>query len=389
MNKSFKPFKKGLRIIERDRFSLLSDIMQQETDLKDLLPPLIRRGKGPYIYDYDDNRFIDFFLADGSILLGHAPPGITKIMKGWLGRGFSSGYQAESHAMLAKKLIQIFVDREYTRWHRYRCFFYSSTHEALFSLFALLRLSGYSEKGVYISDDEQSDWPFYSAFVQKISTHSMDRNRTSLLNYLITRFTKNTKWDEIGRVLKQLCEKGVLIISDETQIESYLHSIHHSNLFEYIHMRVFGNWINSGLAFGCILADQSVFQRLKQGISQHTLEKLLPVLGFPPLYKIKAALACTGILMKYGGVHKLIQKNAEFFSLLGKKYFHLLNNIIYMRENEYLTANYTKLYTAFLQNGIYFPFSAHKPLWISTSHSDELLQKSAGKIDSLFNNFYR
>jgi len=39
---------------------------------------IIKRGEGPYIWDMDDKRYIDYRLAFGPIILGHAEPRVTK-----------------------------------------------------------------------------------------------------------------------------------------------------------------------------------------------------------------------------------------------------------------------------------------------------------------------
>ena len=37
-------------------------------------PPVIARGEGPYLFDVDGNRYIDYVCGYGPLVLGHAPP---------------------------------------------------------------------------------------------------------------------------------------------------------------------------------------------------------------------------------------------------------------------------------------------------------------------------
>ncbi len=38
------------------------------------VPPYFKRGQGPYLFDEDDHRYIDYVGSWGPMILGHAPP---------------------------------------------------------------------------------------------------------------------------------------------------------------------------------------------------------------------------------------------------------------------------------------------------------------------------
>ena len=40
-------------------------------------PLFVERGEGPYLYDVDGNRFIDYVLSWGPLITGHAHPKIA------------------------------------------------------------------------------------------------------------------------------------------------------------------------------------------------------------------------------------------------------------------------------------------------------------------------
>lgn len=50
-------------------------------------PMVIDRAEGPYLYDVDDNRYLDFGLNNGAGMSGHAHPAITEAVKDQAERG--------------------------------------------------------------------------------------------------------------------------------------------------------------------------------------------------------------------------------------------------------------------------------------------------------------
>ena len=43
-------------------------------------PPVIARGDGPYLFDLDGKRYIDYVCAYGPLILGHAPPVVVEAL---------------------------------------------------------------------------------------------------------------------------------------------------------------------------------------------------------------------------------------------------------------------------------------------------------------------
>ena len=50
-------------------------------------PLFIERGSGPYLYDADGNRYIDYVMSWGPLILGHAHREVTAALKHALARG--------------------------------------------------------------------------------------------------------------------------------------------------------------------------------------------------------------------------------------------------------------------------------------------------------------
>jgi glutamate-1-semialdehyde 2,1-aminomutase len=71
-------------------------------------PLFIERGEGPYLYDVDGNRFIDYVLSWGPLILGHAHPEVVEALKSAVERGTSYGAPSPYEVELAQ-LVQEFM----------------------------------------------------------------------------------------------------------------------------------------------------------------------------------------------------------------------------------------------------------------------------------------
>ena len=68
-------------------------------------PLFIERGEGAYLYDVDGNRYIDYVLSWGPLILGHAHPEVVNSLKEAVQRGTSYGAPSPLEVELAQ-LIQ-------------------------------------------------------------------------------------------------------------------------------------------------------------------------------------------------------------------------------------------------------------------------------------------
>jgi len=58
-------------------------------------PFYVKRAKGPYIYDIDGNRIVDFALGYGPMILGHDHPEVVRAVRGQVGKGTMYGASSE------------------------------------------------------------------------------------------------------------------------------------------------------------------------------------------------------------------------------------------------------------------------------------------------------
>lgn len=88
------------------------------------LPLAFSRGEGPYLYDAEGNRYLDFFCGLAVTSLGHAHPGVVRAIQEQAARltHVSNVFHTEPMARLAARLCSLFGDA--------RVFFCNSGAEA-------------------------------------------------------------------------------------------------------------------------------------------------------------------------------------------------------------------------------------------------------------------
>ena len=99
-------------------------------------PLVLRRGKGPYVYDLDGKRYLDFIAGIGVNALGHAHPRIVKVIREQAAELIhcSNLYYHEYQGPLAKKLAEISGLQ--------RTFFCNSGTEAMEGALKMIRSHG-------------------------------------------------------------------------------------------------------------------------------------------------------------------------------------------------------------------------------------------------------
>jgi len=80
-----------------------------------LQPIFIDHGQGPYVYDIDGNRYIDYVCSWGPLILGHAHPAVVEAVRAAAGKGTTFGAPTEAETALAEKIIRCFDSIEKLR----------------------------------------------------------------------------------------------------------------------------------------------------------------------------------------------------------------------------------------------------------------------------------
>ncbi|MFD1125070.1 glutamate-1-semialdehyde 2,1-aminomutase [Lentilactobacillus raoultii] len=100
-------------------------------------PLFIAKGDGAHIFDIDGNRYLDYVLSWGPLILGHADPQVVKDLQAAVARGTSYGAPTILETELAKKIQAIVPSLEMMRM-------VSSGTEATMSAIRLAR--GYTHR---------------------------------------------------------------------------------------------------------------------------------------------------------------------------------------------------------------------------------------------------
>jgi glutamate-1-semialdehyde 2,1-aminomutase len=95
-------------------------------------PPFIARGEGAYLWDEDGNRYIDYVLSWGPLILGHAYPAVVEALARAAAKGTSYGAPTSLEIELAELVIEMIPSVERVR-------FVNSGTEATMSALRLAR----------------------------------------------------------------------------------------------------------------------------------------------------------------------------------------------------------------------------------------------------------
>jgi glutamate-1-semialdehyde 2,1-aminomutase len=95
-------------------------------------PRFITRADGPYFWDADDKRYIDYIGSWGPMILGHAHPEVIKAVQEAAARGLSFGAPTEGEIEMAEEICRLVPSIEQVR-------LVSSGTEAVMSALRLAR----------------------------------------------------------------------------------------------------------------------------------------------------------------------------------------------------------------------------------------------------------
>jgi len=104
-------------------------------------PIFIQSGSGPYLYDVDGNRYIDYVLSWGPLILGHAHPDVVEAVKHAAEKGTSYGAPSPLEIDLASLIQKFMPNLEMMR-------FVNSGTEATMSALRLAR--AFTERSKFI-----------------------------------------------------------------------------------------------------------------------------------------------------------------------------------------------------------------------------------------------
>ncbi len=105
-------------------------------------PFLVRRARGPFLYDIDNYKYIDFYLNRGEVLLGYKPENFQSV-KNSLSRMFYGSSLSLVHYRLEQK-AKIWLEKHRIRWES--LLFFGSVAEAFCYLKEVLGFSSFQSR---------------------------------------------------------------------------------------------------------------------------------------------------------------------------------------------------------------------------------------------------
>ena len=103
-------------------------------------PRFIDRAEGPYFWDADGQRYIDYIGSWGPMILGHGHPAVVRAVQEAAARGLSYGAPTEAEVVMAEELLKLVPSMEQVR-------LVSSGTEAAMSAIRLARGAAGGGKG--------------------------------------------------------------------------------------------------------------------------------------------------------------------------------------------------------------------------------------------------
>ena len=79
-------------------------------------PRFLVRGKGAHVWDADGQRYTDYCLSWGALLLGHAAPAVVQAVRSAAGKGTSFGAATEAEVRLAEEVKKLFPSLDLLRF---------------------------------------------------------------------------------------------------------------------------------------------------------------------------------------------------------------------------------------------------------------------------------
>ncbi len=389
-------------------------------------PIFIEKGKGPYLYDADGNRYIDYCLSWGPMILGHANKFVLDEARKTMAKGTSFGIPTKLETQLARMIVQAIESVEKVR-------LVSSGTEAVMTAIRLARGatgrdkiikftgcyhghvdhllvqagSGLTTLGVPSSAGVPKDFTKHTI---PASYNNLESVKKAFAKYsgqiaavIIEPVAGNMGVIPAGQKflkgLRQLCTKNRSILIFDEVITGF--RVEYGGVQRLFGVKAdltcLGKIIGGGFPIGAVGGKASIMNNLSP---QGSIYQAGTLSGNPVC--VAAGLATLKILKSekpYSRLNRLTRQLCrQFAETLSKAGIeHTINQISSMftlfftpdRVTDYDSAlksdtkRYAKYFTQMLKAGIYLPPSQFEACFLSTAHSDRLIDKTVtalGKI---------
>ncbi|MGL2750283.1 glutamate-1-semialdehyde 2,1-aminomutase [Helicobacter pylori] len=389
-------------------------------------PPFILKGKGAYLYDVDNNHYIDFVQSWGPLIFGHADEEIEENIINALKKGTSFGAPTELETTLAKEIISCYEGLDKVR-------LVNSGTEATMSAIRLAR--AYSQKDDLIKFEGCYHGHSDSLLVKAGSGCATFGSPSSLgvpndfsKHTLVARYNDLNSAEEcfkkgdVGCViiepiagnmglvpaqkefllgLKALCEKYQAVLILDEVMSGFRASLSGSQEFYGVvpDLVTFGKVIGAGLPLACFGGRAEIMDLLSPigGVYQAgTLSgnPLAVCAGLSALYKIKrdktlyTRLNALAIRLTQG-----LQKSAQSYNIalqtlnMGSMFGFFFNENAVRDFDDALksdTEMFAKFHQKMLFKGVYLACSSFETGFICEPMTEEMIDLAIAKADESF-----
>ncbi len=389
-------------------------------------PPFILKGKGAYLYDVDNNHYIDFVQSWGPLIFGHADEEIEENIINALKKGTSFGAPTELETTLAKEIISCYEGLDKVR-------LVNSGTEATMSAIRLAR--AYSQKDDLIKFEGCYHGHSDSLLVKAGSGCATFGSPSSLgvpndfsKHTLVARYNDLNSAEEcfkkgdVGCViiepiagnmglvpaqkefllgLKALCEKYQAVLILDEVMSGFRASLSGSQEFYGVvpDLVTFGKVIGAGLPLACFGGRAEIMDLLSPIGSVYqagTLSgnPLAVCAGLSALYKIKrdktlyARLNALAVRLTQG-----LQKSAQSYNIaletlnMGSMFGFFFNENAVRDFDDALksdTEMFAKFHQKMLFKGVYLACSSFETGFICEPMTEEMIDLAVAKADESF-----
>ncbi|WQS46128.1 glutamate-1-semialdehyde 2,1-aminomutase [Helicobacter pylori] len=389
-------------------------------------PPFILKGKGAYLYDVDNNHYIDFVQSWGPLIFGHADEEIEENIINALKKGTSFGAPTELETTLAKEIISCYEGLDKVR-------LVNSGTEATMSAIRLAR--AYSQKDDLIKFEGCYHGHSDSLLVKAGSGCATFGSPSSLgvpndfsKHTLVARYNDLNSTEEcfkkgnVGCViiepiagnmglvpaqkefllgLKALCEKYQAVLILDEVMSGFRASLSGSQEFYGVvpDLVTFGKVIGAGLPLACFGGRAEIMDLLSPigGVYQAgTLSgnPLAVCAGLGALYKIKrdktlyTRLNALAIRLTQG-----LKKSAQNYNIaletlnMGSMFGFFFNENAVCDFDDALksdTEMFAKFHQKMLFKGVYLACSSFETGFICEPMTEEMIDLALAKADESF-----
>ncbi|WP_121094984.1 glutamate-1-semialdehyde 2,1-aminomutase [Helicobacter pylori] len=389
-------------------------------------PPFILKGKGAYLYDVDNNHYIDFVQSWGPLIFGHADEEIEENIINTLKKGTSFGAPTELETTLAKEIISCYEGLDKVR-------LVNSGTEATMSAIRLAR--AYSQKDDLIKFEGCYHGHSDSLLVKAGSGCATFGSPSSLgvpndfsKHTLVVRYNDLNSTEEcfkkgdVGCViiepiagnmglvpaqkefllgLKALCEKYQAVLILDEVMSGFRASLSGSQEFYGVvpDLVTFGKVIGAGLPLACFGGRAEIMDLLSPigGVYQAgTLSgnPLAVCAGLSALYKIKRdktlytrlnalAVRLTQGLKKSAQSYNIALETLNMGSMFG---FFFNENAVHDFDDALKsdTEMFAKFHQKMLFKGVYLACSSFETGFICEPMTEEMIDLVVAKADESF-----